>query len=330
MANWVKIQSKFPYMWYMLSDEGEIYREKIIYVDYNGHLSGRNPKYFKPGTHPIIKKYKVSKFFSKQHNCYKVRLNIFDDSKESKKISLHVLLAKYFLPPKPEDGKEYILKFIDGNSRNCVASNLQWKSAIENLKDISDKKFPLHIGIYEVSENHPVYKEYQEYLKNNSRLSQLVFQFMKENNLFCGLVKAGFEQKIKKRKDEYVTVAYPYFMIKDEDPDVLKHDLDILKDSLKKEEKGFYPIALKSEYMSKWVNKLQKENFKIKNVPSIKEYITLHKIKKGSLNDGKYYHSFAMENGELYVRIETVNPFDLTDDFIQASGKEYLFEGEIR
>ena len=317
-------------MWYMLSDEGEIYREKIIYVDHNGHLSGRNPKYFVKATHPVIKKYKVSKLFSKQHNCYKVRLNICDDGKESKKISLHVLLAKYFLPPKPNDGQIYVLKFIDGNSRNCVASNLQWKSSVENRKEISDKKFPLHIGIYEVPKDHPIYEEYGEYLENNDRLSQLVFQFMKENNLFCGLVRTGFELKTKKIKDKYVMIDCPYFMIKDNDPDILKHDLEVLKGSLKKEEQGFYPIALKSKYMDKWVKKIQKENFKIKSVPSIKEYITLHEISKKSIENGRYYHSFAMEDDKLYMRIQTLNPFDLSGDFTKVSGKEYLFEKEVK
>lgn len=323
MAKWVKIQSRFPYMWYMLSDEGEIYREMIIYVDYNGHLSGRNPKYFKAGTHPIIKKYKVSKFFSKRHNCYKVKLNICKNSKEPKKISLHVLLAKYFLPPPNIDG-EIKVKFIDGDPRHCVASNLEYISVKEYLKELSRA----HIAIYKIPKDHELYESYQKYLKNRHELSGIVFQFMRENNLFSGQVMAGYKEEIVKKGDQYVTEKNMYFMISDKDPDILKHDLSILKDSLKKENNGFYPLKLRSKYMEKWIETMKKKNFKIQNLPSIKEYIELKEENVYSTLKNRYWHSYAMEGEDLYLRVQSAHSFTLDERFKKTTGKEYLFESE--
>lgn len=330
MKRWKKLRSNKDNMWYMLSDEGDIYREMEVCVDTSGRLRSRKDTHRKLRTE--IRKYKVNKRLDRQHGYYIVCVSLegYDECKEK---LLHMLVAENFVE-KPYEGITLYPEFIDGDKKNYKASNLRWVRGKEKWYYSTAHKPPKGTGYYEYREkiykipnDHILYKRYMDYLDNRSRTSEIVLSFMRDEGLFCGLVQTGWNDKIKKKGEKYINEKVPYFMISDRNKKVLKHDLDKLGTAVCKPKNGYYPIASTSMVMKRWVEKLkERDGMDILDVPSIKEYITLIEEKKVIARmKGRYYKSFSMEGDNLYMMIGASCDFEVSDEFEEVKGKEHLF-----
>lgn len=327
---WKKLLSNDPNEWYMLSDQGNIYKERVIYVDSSGKIRGhcKDRKTFKQ-----IKRYEIKKCFDENRGCYYVCISLKGSDKCCTH-SLHLLVAENFVP-KPKTDRPLFVEFKDRNRLNPVASNLKWvrgserwHTKLQNLPKIDRPRAINHVKIFKVPDWSVLYAKYTQYLKNRKKTSEIVLSFMRENGLYCGLVKTGWEEKIKKKGDKYELVKYPYFLISDNDPDIIKHDLEKLGNSARRRIGEYYPLRKNSEIMHKWVNKLKaNDNFQILDVPSTEGYVVLHDAEKTNVRmRNLYLRSFAMEGNDLYLRIQSQHPFDVSDELIEVKGKEHLFD----
>lgn len=325
-TKWVRIESSLPNTWYMLSNHGDIYREKKVLVDKAGNIRG-NDKTRK--TFEQIRKYKVKKRFNKETGYYTVCISLNGSCKE---IALHRLVAEYFVP-KPKSTLKLYVDFIDRDRTNVDASNLRWVESThlwwveaQRVEHIKEPGVEEHIKIFKVPDWCVLYAKYNQYLDNRRKTSEIVLGFMRENGLFCGLVKTGWDEKIVEKKGECEVEKFPYFMISDKDPDVLKHDLDKLGTSARARQGDYYPIRKNSDIMRKWVNTLKAhDNFQILDVPSISDYIVLREGKTYKRMKDMYSRAFAKEGDALYLRVQSQHPFDVSDELIEVQGKEYLF-----
>lgn len=325
---WVKIPSARDDMWYMLSSDGEIYREKEVWVDELGTIRGKKATNRK--IHKEIRRYEVTRKMKDQG--YTVSLKL--DNRRSRQHYLHTLVAKYFLPEKPY--KSYVLKFIDGNRENVKASNLawtkrdigeiqkkrneeytEWKKRL-NLDDSSDEgKAEKTVKVYKIPSWHILYAKYDAYLRNRQKTSELLLNFMRSHNLYSGLIKVGETEDTKMVKGESIKAMTPFFMFSDKDKAVIEHDLKVLgTDVLKHVKDGFYTIRRGSKTYNDWLNMLKaNDNFKVLDVPDISEYVLIHG--KNDQDRGKITKLFYMEGEDLYLRLECRFDFDVTDDFIE-------------
>ena len=329
---WVKIPSCRDDMWYMLSSDGEIYREKEVWVDELGVIRGKKATNRK--IHKEIRRYKVTKKMKEEG--YVVNLKL--DNNPSKKHYLHILVAKYFLPEKPY--KSYVIKFVDGNEENVRASNLQWtKRSLgeiqkkrneeyrawkrrENIDYTDNKKKENTVKVYKIPSWHILYAKYDAYLKNRKQTFDLVLNFMRSHNLYSGLIKVGETEDTKMVKGERIKAMTPFFMFSDHNKAIVEHDLKVLgTDVLKKVKDGFYTIRRGSKTYNDWVNTLKvHDNFKVLDIPDISEYVLIHG--KNDQDRGKIAKLFYTEGDDLYLYLECKFDFDVTDDFIEKEVKK--------
>lgn len=327
---WVKIPYEKDNSWYMLSNYGDIYKEREAFFDKKGRRrskkSNENRKLYKTTV-----KYDISKYLDDRGY---IRVIMF-----TRQFFLHRLVAQYFIP----NEKNYpFVKIKNGNKEDIRSDNLQWVTHSEFNQTTYQirawqrykaglppaEKIETRVKIYEVPKSHSIYKEYMEYLDNRSKTSELAFQFMRRNGLFSGMIKTGYEKKENRRNRRYDTIETLYFHIYDKDPAILQHDIDKLGLSvLKKPIDGYYGIRKNSTIMQDWKNTLMYNNdFKIMDVPSIKDYVTLHDTKTSVFKRNTFAKSFVMHKKKLYVRIESEHKFDAYE-FEEVQHKEHLFKG---
>ena len=183
------------------------------------------------------------------------------------------------------------------------------------------------IKYYKIPKWHIVYAKYDQYIQNRKRTAELAFQFMRKHNLFCGLIRAGETEKIKRKGDDYIQVINPYFMISDKDSRIIEHDKRILGVSLlKPTNDGYYPIRLNSPEMGDWKKILKdNENFKVLSIPDISEYVALLGKRKGAKGYAKT--DFYKDHEDLYVRISTLHEkMEVHEDFIECPEAEGYFK----
>lgn len=329
---WKKIPSRDG-MWYMLSDQGNIYREREVWVDEKGTIRGKNAKNRK--IHKEIRQYPVRIRFNKQTNCYEACITKKGSKiRSSKETPMHILVAENFVP-KPANSVKMVIAFKDGDRKNYKASNLEWirfenQWWVEQMRKPPEIKEHVqeHIKIYKIPDWCILYAKYTQYLKNRDKTKDIILGFMREEGLYCGLIKTGWDEKITKNKDgNYESIRYPYFMISDNDIEVVNHDKEKLGQQLRSPKHGYYPLRKNSAIMKRWMDRLTaNDNFQILDVPSVMEYVVLHNAKKVKAGQREMYsRAFAMEGDDLYLRIQSQHPFEVSSEFIEAKGKEYLF-----
>ena len=323
MERWKKIPSNSPDRWYMISDLGNIYMEKVGYYDEAGRRRGKSCKYRK--IHPEIKRIDLKKTLNKKLGSYEVRVMLEGDTRD-RSVALHWLVAEAFVERPMSSEKQWVV-FKDGNRMNPAASNLKWI----DCKDRKDLKTvgrwtAVQSGIYAVSPASMLYSEYQKFLNNKAKTAEIVLDFMKREGLQCGLVKVGWENTIKKTGDKLTTVKAPYFCINDRDPAVFEHDIEQLGDQVRKARRnGFRMINRTSPTMKRWLETLEEKQFEIMDEPSIEDVITLRDVDEDKEPEWLYSKAFRMENGNLYVKIDSDVEFDVGPELTPVKGKEYLF-----
>ena len=323
MERWKKIPSNSPDRWYMISDLGNIYMEKVGYYDEAGRRRGKSCKYRK--IHPEIKRIDLKKTLNKKLGSYEVRVMLEGDTRD-RSVALHWLVAEAFVERPMSSEKQWVV-FKDGNRMNPAASNLKWI----DCKDRKDLKTvgrwtAVQSGIYAVSPASMLYSEYQKFLDNKAKTAEIVLDFMKREGLQCGLVKVGWENTIKKTGDKLTTVKAPYFCINDRDPAVFEHDIKQLGDQVRRGRRnGFRMINRRSPTMKRWLETLEEKQFEIMDEPSLEDFITLRDVDEDKEPEWLYSKAFRMENGNLYVKIDSDVEFDVGPELTPVKGKEYLF-----
>lgn len=323
MERWKKIPSNSPDRWYMISDLGNIYMEKVLYYDEAGRTRGKSCTNRK--IHPEIKRIDLKKTLNKKLGSYEVRVMLEGDTRD-RSVALHWLVAEAFVERPMSSEKQWVV-FKDGNRMNPAASNLKWIDC-KDRKDLKTvgRYTAVQSGIYEVSPASMLYYEYQKFLNNKAKTAEIVLDFMKREGLQCGLVKVGWENTIKKTGDKLTTVKAPYFCINDRDPAVFEHDIEQLGDQVRKARKnGFRMINRTSPTMKRWLETLEEKQFEIMDEPSLEDFITLHDVDEDKEPEWLYSKAFRMENGNLYVKIDSDVEFDVGPELTPVKGKEYLF-----
>lgn len=323
MERWKKIPSNSPNRWYMISDLGNIYMEKVLYYDEAGRRRGKSCTNRK--IHPEIKRIDLKKTLNKKLGSYEVRVMLEGDTRD-RSVALHWLVAEAFVERPMSSEKQWVV-FKDGNRMNPAASNLKWIDC-KDRKDLKTvgRYTAVQSGIYAVSPASMLYYEYQKFLDNKVKTAEIVLNFMKREGLQCGLVKVGWENTIKKTGDKLTTVKAPYFCINDRDPAVFEHDIKQLGNQVRRGRRnGFRMINRRSPTMKRWLETLEEKQFEIMDEPSLEDFITLHDADEDKEPEWLYSKAFRMENGNLYVKIDSDVEFDVGPELTPVKGKEYLF-----
>lgn len=56
------------------------------------------------------------------------------DTGKIRTIGVHILVARVWLPPPPNDGKKYEVNHLDGDKHNNHKTNLEWSTRLDNIK----------------------------------------------------------------------------------------------------------------------------------------------------------------------------------------------------
>lgn len=170
---------------------------------------------------------------------------------------------------------------------------------------------------YKIPEWHQLYSDYFRYIKNRKRTREFVIKFAKDHKLYSGLIQVGTKTVMKFKKGRYVEENVPYFMINDNNPKILEHDLKILgTTALKRRNDGYYPLRVNSDEMRDWIKLLKDhDNFVILDPPEIKQYICC--IDENGKDFGDIVRKFEAQGDDLYLIVECNEDFIAVDAFIE-------------
>ena len=106
---------------YQVSNLGRVKAKSYITKDSFGRISNHKERIL--STKPWIQK--------SNGRPYYIKLKLVDDNGEDRTVSVHILVAKAFIP-NPDNKPE--VNHIDQNRANNSVSNLEWVTKRENMK----------------------------------------------------------------------------------------------------------------------------------------------------------------------------------------------------
>lgn len=317
---WKRLQSRVPNVQYAICEDGTCIREYNCWVDKKGVIRGTSEAHLRK-LWKKKRKYNMKKALDSR-GFVLINMSLEND-KYSKDYRLHKVMADLFLPPPPDEEHSYLV-FIDGDKENVCVSNLRWGTKSEAVRSTMFHRDHLYGGkqryftkYYKVPDWHIVYSKYLTYLSNRQKAAQLILTFMREHNLFSGLVKTGISEKIVERKGEFKVQRTPFFMFTDKDAEIFERDLKTIGYTYSNvRADGFCQIRAASPLMKDWLKMCEKnDNFRVLEQPDITDYILME-------SSGKIEKQYSMVDRELYVRVTCTSEFEMKGDFIEIEENE--------